>query len=49
MFGDEEVRAVVDKASYFYLDDPVTIDYDDLEGVYRLRAATHVIPDKFRL
>jgi Fe-S cluster assembly iron-binding protein IscA len=46
-FGD--VQVVVDRSSYFFVDEPLRIDYDAREEVFRLRADTHVIPDQFKL
>lgn len=44
-----DVQVVVDRASYFFLDEPLRIDYDEGEHVYRLRCNSHVIPQKFTL
>lgn len=43
------VRVVVDRSTYFMLDDPMRIDYDEAEQAFRLRCDTHVIPQRFRL
>ncbi|MGZ4106300.1 MAG: iron-sulfur cluster biosynthesis family protein [Tumebacillaceae bacterium] len=49
VFEFGEVQVVVDRSSYFFVDEPLRIDFDEEEQVFRLRANTHVIPDKFKL
>jgi Fe-S cluster assembly iron-binding protein IscA len=49
VFVDGFVRVCVDRGTYFYLDENLQIDFDPKEGVYRIRAASHVIPDKIVL
>lgn len=49
VFEQGDVQVLVDRASYFFIDEPLKIDFDPEEGVYRIKAATHVIPDKIRL
>ncbi|WP_157721696.1 hypothetical protein [Tumebacillus avium] len=43
------IRVVVDRSSWFFVDEPLKIDYDPEEKVFRIRAAGFVIPDKIRL
>lgn len=45
----EGLLVMVDRATYFYVDEQLRIDYDEREQVYRIRANSHVIPDKIRL
>jgi hypothetical protein len=53
--GDEQfddgdgVLVVVDRSTYAYVDEPLRIDYDERERVYRIRANSQIIPDKIRL
>ena len=50
MFEQEDgITVVVDRTTYFYVDEPLRIDFDEAERVYRIRANSHVIPDKIRL
>lgn len=43
------IQVVVDRSSWFFVDEPLKIDYDPEEKVFRIRAAGFVIPDKIRL
>ncbi|KEO84523.1 iron-sulfur cluster biosynthesis family protein [Tumebacillus flagellatus] len=43
------LTVVVDRATYFYIDEPLRIDYDESERVYRIRSNSQIIPDKIRL
>lgn len=45
----EWLTVVVDRATYFYVDEPLRIDYDEAERVYRIRSNSQIIPDQIRL
>ena len=47
MFEQGDVKVVVDRTTSFYIDEPLKIDYEN--GAYRIRAASHVIPDRIKL
>jgi len=40
---------VVDRSTQLLLDEPLRIDYDEAEGVYRIRSNSQIIPDRIRL
>jgi len=43
------VQVVVDRATGFFLDDPMRIDYDEAEQAFRIRTDGQIIPDRIRL
>ncbi|ASS74416.1 hypothetical protein CIG75_05055 [Tumebacillus algifaecis] len=45
----DNIQVVVDRGSWFFVDEPLKIDYEPAEKAFRIRAATHVIPDRIKL
>lgn len=43
------VHVLVDKSSEVYLEDNLTIDYDEAIGAYRLKSPERIIPGVFQV
>jgi uncharacterized protein YqkB len=49
IFDYGPIHVVVDRASQIYMDDTVTIDYDEKKGGYVLKSPSQIIPGVFFL